>query len=64
MEDNWISVGDKLPEVGKEVICVTRKSKAIMIKSIELLPGMGEDYFKYNFSHWQPLPRPPKNNQP
>ncbi|WP_419692872.1 DUF551 domain-containing protein [Mannheimia haemolytica] len=66
LENNgWISVKDRLPEIRKEVLIT---NNFIMIAQFN-----GESWFKsggilgiqpvYGVTHWQPLPKLPKDNQ-
>ena len=63
---NWISVKDRLPDVGKEVL--TYGSDGIKADSyafqstISDKPVFEGDHNEYNYgvTHWMPLPEPPK----
>lgn len=49
--NDWISVDDRLPPSGKEVLVRMHGGR----RRIDLLP------FANEVTHWQPLPEPPKD---
>lgn len=59
----WISVKDKLPEQQTWVLCwgdgawLTNK---FMIQSYMDYTNKDSSWFKSCFTHWMPLPEPPK----
>ena len=62
--DNWISVEDKLPEKGELVLFCDSKNTICRDRQIylDLLDNRNEAVYNYlhNYTHWQPLPSPPK----
>jgi hypothetical protein len=62
---DWISVRDRLPEDGEEVLIFIRDFDSVSIG--ELFNGIFLDHVKLleidDFvTHWQLLPEPPRNN--
>ena len=55
-ESNWISVKDRLPEVGVEVLTVNNKGLVSLWYLPKEVVGTG---FWATVTHWQPLPEPP-----
>ena len=53
----WISVKDRLPEIGKEILWYHEPGGEF---SVGLLHHNVEQPF---FTHWQPLPEPPKEEK-
>ena len=51
--NDWISVEDRLPPSGKEVLARMHGGRY----RIDLLP------FANEVTHWQPLPKPPKDSK-
>lgn len=67
----WISVKDRLPEIGenycsKLVMCYTPDGEHEYLFDYYEVNGFGqgcfttEKYFGISITHWQPLPKPPK----
>lgn len=65
---NWVSVEDKLPNMGKDVLVY--KSGNILIGTLAIYnecthwaiftPLANEFFLCKDVTHWQPLPEPPK----
>ena len=62
----WISVEDKLPEVGGYVVCIAKRNPFSrfmpMVAKIEKngwVNPMTEQYIS-EVTHWMPIPNPPK----
>ncbi len=62
----WISVKDRLPEVGEYVICIAKRNPFSMfmpmvarIKKNGWVNPITEQYIS-EVTHWMPLPQPPK----
>lgn len=55
----WISVKDRLPEEGKNVLCLDSSDNYYSVGWIE--DGLWEDgeFVGIDFTHWMPLPEPP-----
>jgi len=70
-EGEWISVKDKLPEIGSEVIVLKNDGNVTALARYIRYEG-AKEYFWDNFyggsnlclqesiTHWMPLPNPPK----
>lgn len=56
--NGWISVDKKLPEPGTEVLVWLRQVDDFDIDQISRTTT--EEAFKRYYSHWQPLPQPPR----
>ena len=59
----WISVKERLPEVGSRVIACGEKWGVFVVKSEGITTGFGrmDGTSKYrSFTHWMPLPEAPK----
>lgn len=59
----WISVDDRLPDVGIRVIACGEKGGVFVVKPEGITTGFGrmDGASKYrSFTHWMPLPEPPK----
>ena len=60
----WISVKDRLPEIYTQVLCFTGSS--VQLAMYEGNDKWFTDYHSYTlegknlFTHWMPLPQPPK----
>ena len=62
-ERRWIPVTERLPEVGSRVIACGEKGGVFVVKSEGITTGFGrmDGTSKYrSFTHWMPLPEPPK----
>ena len=64
--NGWISVNDRLPEVGGYVVCIAKRNPFSrfmpMVARIEKngwVNPMTEQYIS-EVTHWQPMPEPPK----
>lgn len=55
----WISVDEILPQEKINVLCYARYGKT-MECNINYDSGRSHEWFKKQFSHWQPLPAPPQ----
>ena len=62
----WISVKDKLPEVGRYVVCIAKRNPFSrfmpMVARIEKngwVNPITEQYIS-KVTHWMPIPQPPK----
>lgn len=68
MTNEWISVKDRLPEVGKPVLVYRGRCLGELMNVYVLLDeGRWEDDYGYygsaedeGITHWMPLPQPPK----
>ena len=61
----WIPVADRLPDVGSRVIACGEKGGVFVVKSDGIKTGFGrmDGASKYrSFTHWMPLPEPPKGD--
>lgn len=68
--NEWISVEERLPEMGKDVLCYCEFgiSKGMTVAGrfyanetvIRWMSFETEDNTKYRITHWMPLPEPPK----
>ena len=59
----WIPVTERLPDVGSRVIACGEKGGVFVVKSEGITTGFGrmDGASKYrSFTHWMPLPEPPK----
>lgn len=63
----WISVEDRLPEVGVDVLCLSGKEFFVECISEsdedEFVRGVSLGQFKRFFTHWMPLPEPPESEE-
>lgn len=55
----WISVKDRLPPVGHEVIVWLPVCRDTDLDRIGKFTS--EEDFKRHYSHWMPIPEPPKD---
>ena len=68
MSTRWISVEDRLPEIGKWSLCFSRGYQYILfLDSINndgspFWLGEGGDW-EPPVTHWMPLPEPPENKE-
>lgn len=59
--DNWISVKDRLPDVGVIVLCVDVDGKQTVAEYSDFYRCFFSGQFMVKgITHWQPLPEPPK----
>ena len=61
----WISIKDRLPEVGKRVLVYTemnviRIDRLRLIKNGKRKAATWESSLYVEVTHWMPLPEPPK----
>ena len=64
----WISVKERLPDVGEEVLCACR---AGIVEVLKYFNGINGPWYKDSrhvymsgfVTHWMPLPAPPKEEQ-
>jgi hypothetical protein len=54
----WISVEEKLPEIGSFVICFGLVYKTL--RGVYVAVYYPDTFFERCVTHWQPLPEPPK----
>jgi hypothetical protein len=59
----WISVKEKLPENLELVLCHTHLGMLIS-QSYCMYTDQDDKWFKERFTHWMPLPEPPKQCPP
>lgn len=61
--EEWISVDEDIPHEGQWVLCKTKDNLygGMVVQSWEAWTNHGELWFRNNFTHWQPLPSPPKD---
>lgn len=63
----WIPVGERFPEAGKEVLCLTKGFGQWVATWDDYGDEMWSDgeiwMNKYGITHWMPLPEPPKGGQ-
>ena len=58
---DWISVEDKLPKDGTEVLTFSKSGKYCVRKFYERYGGWRLGYeIAYDITHWMPLPETPK----
>ena len=60
--DNWISVEERLPEEGKEVLIYVRNYHVTIgrLYNSWMTSGGYNWHARERVTHWQPLPEPPK----
>ena len=59
----WIPVTERLPEIGSRVVACGEKGGVFLVKAEGKTTGFGrmDGGSKYrSFTHWMPLPEPPK----
>jgi len=68
--DNWISVEEKMPNIGQEVLVYPATWKYdVLVDQIRVYnnghwkPQFGDTTLK-GITHWMPLPLPPKTDKP
>ena len=64
----WISVNDRMPEVGGYVVCIAKRNPfsrfmpmAARIEKNGWVNPITEQYIS-EVTHWQPIPQPPKGD--
>jgi hypothetical protein len=63
LRPGWIPVTERLPEVGSRVVACGEKGGVFIVKAEGKTTGFGrmDGASKYrSFTHWMPLPEPPK----
>lgn len=63
---DWVSVSERLPDFGSRVIACGEKGGVFVVKSEGKTTGFGrmDGASKYrSFTHWMPLPQPPKEGE-
>ena len=62
--NNWISIYDKMPKEGEQVIAFCQHALSEKEADIKICRYLGKDRFDlwngYRVTHWMPLPQPPK----
>lgn len=68
--NEWISVDDRLPEIGEVVLAYSNERAVFYIAEWFTVEGViyfycstgpsTEDYMYRNPTHWMPIPKPPK----
>jgi hypothetical protein len=61
--DEWVRCEDGLPDERKQVLCLGRVWNRQCQQSWEEHTDQNKDWFKKTFTHWRPLPSPPKANK-
>jgi hypothetical protein len=63
--NEWISVRDRLPKKGIEVICVGYKGEMLIgsVYGRDLICCESENDMLTDITHWQPLPEPPSSQR-
>ena len=61
----WISVEDRLPEIGEKVITITNKGKLLLVARTTQPPhheqgGWRWEHYAGKVTHWMPIPETPK----
>lgn len=62
VERKWIPVTERMPEVGKDVLCFCRAGIYFVLAwdGTHWHEGCDRYYMKSLATHWMPLPEPPK----
>ncbi len=62
----WISVKDRLPEYGAEVLCVDCNNEYFLDSCVkdknDFWQGHTDEIFKKYYTYWMPLPEPPESD--
>lgn len=62
----WISVKDRLPEKGQDFLCIFKNGRIYDGYKSDSIYGdyiiHGVSYVNVFFTHWMPLPEPPKED--
>ena len=59
----WISVEERLPEVGREVLATRNERDCFVVMYSDTYKGFFSGQFPVKgVTHWMPLPRPPKGD--
>jgi hypothetical protein len=57
-QSEWISVEDALPKNKENVLCYN--GYRMIENSYSMFTDQDQNWFKNRFTHWMPLPSPPK----
>ena len=64
LENQWISVEDRLPDAGQWYLCWSRnQTQIIFLDTVEPIMWLQDGDYLENVTHWMNLPAPPKETQ-